>query len=608
MHYFASLERFAIDRGNTIVIPTRPDLNDQQTTQDRVWNTIVRGDHQLSPNHTYNVRWLREQSPQMNQIIPTVVGSASLVPTGRAAREESDVDQTLAFSLNSVLSNTKVNTLRVTWTRENVTFANACFNANDRDLLACPPTLPYQNFIDQQDNTGQSASTTASPSTTRWPGSCPASAAITTSRPACSTSTRAPRTINQGNLNGTFAFGQNDADFNPAVPKTYPDRLTIRVGGPSQFYQKATYVSLFVQDKWRMTPRLTLSLGLRYDLEIIPLAETDNPLVESYPVDKNNIQPRLGVTYDLGGGKSVVRAGYGRFYDKTHFELMGGIYTGTPFTNSFLVNFPTSAADPGPRNRPRCPTDPYLVNGPVVEPHAARPAVPARTAAAQHRRQLGQRRSPHAVHRRHHDRLRAAAGGVAGGERRLRARGQPRPDDAQGPQPRPARHDGGDVAAGPAAHARADRGLRRAARDLSGLRQLHDRRDAAAERRRTSTTTRCWSASTSASAATTSCGCRTRCRRRAATRPATASPTSGFQVLDDLHLELNEGPSNFDSRHNFVVSGRAVIPKTGGLNVSWVARALSGTPFTLVNNHGRPGPQREPHRPAARRQLLGHRR
>ena len=30
-----------------------------------------------------------------------------------------------------------------------------------------------------------------------------------------------------------------------------------------------------------------------------------------------------------------------------------------------------------------------------------------------------------------------------------------------------------------------------------------------------------------------------------------------------------------------------MIPKTGGLNVSWVARALSGTPFTLVNNNGR---------------------
>ncbi len=127
-----------------------------------------------------------------------------------------------------------------------------------------------------------------------------------------------------------------------------------------------------------MTPRLTLSLGLRYDLEILPLAETDNPLVESYPVDKNNFQPRLGVTYDLGGGKSVVRAGYGRFYDKTHFELIGGIYTGTPVHQLVPRQLPDVGGRlPGPRNG-RLPTDPYLVNGPVVEPHAARPAVPAR--------------------------------------------------------------------------------------------------------------------------------------------------------------------------------------------------------------------------------------
>ena len=63
---------------------------------------------------------------------------------------------------------------------------------------------------------------------------------------------------------------------------------------------------------------------------------------------------------------------------------------------------------------------------------------------------------------------------------------------------------------------------------------------------------------------------------------------SGFQLLDDLHLELNEGPSNFETRHNFVVSGRAVVPRTRGLNVSWVARALSGVPFTLVDTGSDP--------------------
>jgi hypothetical protein len=62
-------------------------------------------------------------------------------------------------------------------------------------------------------------------------------------------------------------------------------------------------------------------------------------------------------------------------------------------------------------------------------------------------------------------------------------------------------------------------------------------------------------------------------------------PASGFQVLDDMHLELNEGPTTFDQRHNLVVSGTALVPKTYGLNFSWVARALSGQPFSLTNGN-----------------------
>jgi hypothetical protein len=61
------------------------------------------------------------------------------------------------------------------------------------------------------------------------------------------------------------------------------------------------------------------------------------------------------------------------------------------------------------------------------------------------------------------------------------------------------------------------------------------------------------------------------------------APASNFQVGGDMHLELNEGPTDFDIRHNFTVSGTALIPRTHGLNVSWVARALSGSPFSLTN-------------------------
>ncbi|MEO8683108.1 MAG: TonB-dependent receptor, partial [Vicinamibacterales bacterium] len=151
IHFFASLERFSIDRPNTINIPSRPEYNGTQATRDRVWNTVIRGDHQINNSTTYSVRWLRETSPQVNQIIAT--GAQAAAPA--AAREESDVDQTVSANFNKVISNTKVSTFRVTWTRENVTFANQCFNTNGRDMTKCPVSLGYQDYFDQQDNTAQ---------------------------------------------------------------------------------------------------------------------------------------------------------------------------------------------------------------------------------------------------------------------------------------------------------------------------------------------------------------------------------------------------------------------------------------------------------------------
>ena len=60
MHFFGSLERVMIDRGAGLVFPSRPDLNWSPTTQDRVWNTLARIDNQITANHTWGVRYLRE--------------------------------------------------------------------------------------------------------------------------------------------------------------------------------------------------------------------------------------------------------------------------------------------------------------------------------------------------------------------------------------------------------------------------------------------------------------------------------------------------------------------------------------------------------------------
>ena len=202
----------------------------------------------------------------------------------RAAREESDVDQTLAANINSVLSNTKVNTLRLTWTRENVAFANSCFNANGRDLsqvradARLPGLSPISRTTPAQSRINDGIQLDE---TLAW--FLPGKHGDHDLKVGAQYQYSGADNENQGNLNGTFAFGRSNAPFNAADPRTYPDRLTIRVGGPSTFFEKAHYVSAFVQDKWRVNQRLTLSLGLRYDLEIIPIPETDDPLVDDLP-------------------------------------------------------------------------------------------------------------------------------------------------------------------------------------------------------------------------------------------------------------------------------------------------------------------------------------
>ena len=81
------------------------------------------------------------------------------------------------------------------------------------------------------------------------------------------------RTQDFGNLNGTFTI-PSDLPFNRADPRTYPERLSIRVGGPLDFLMKGHFIGVFVQDKWRPSNRLTVSVGARYDVEITAARRT----------------------------------------------------------------------------------------------------------------------------------------------------------------------------------------------------------------------------------------------------------------------------------------------------------------------------------------------
>jgi len=82
----------------------------------------------------------------------------------------------------------------------------------------------------------------------------------------------------------------------------------------------------FVHDDWLLRSNLTVSLGVRYDLESDGVNRGfTHPLVGPRHRDDDNVQPRLGLSWDLGGdGRDVVRAAAGRYVGRVH--LLGAAY------------------------------------------------------------------------------------------------------------------------------------------------------------------------------------------------------------------------------------------------------------------------------------------
>ena len=146
-----------------------------------------------------------------------------------------------------------------------------------------------------------------------------------------------------------------------------PDSVTV---GNRTNYSAVDHAFYFYgQDDWRATPRLTLNLGLRYELPkpwyqpdgqsvtFVPgyqsyrfpntpssLAYQNDPGIPNSIIKTNytNLAPRFGMAYDVfGNGRTVLRAGFGIFYDTLNANTVG---VGAPYHYNANYSAPTQGS------------------------------------------------------------------------------------------------------------------------------------------------------------------------------------------------------------------------------------------------------------------------
>lgn len=194
-----------------------------------------------------------------------------------------------------------------------------------------------------------------------------------------------------GNFSGAYRFVSLD-DLGRSLgglPTSAGSTFTQAFGGtgttgPRTFPDIREY-SGFAQDEWRVADNLTLTLGVRFDVQSVAQPPVLNPslalanagirtdLIER---DTNNWGPRFGVAWSpMGSKKLVTRAGYGIFYGRTPSIMVGTVHSNNGI-NVTTLTFTTTST-------PVMPTYPNTICGaPVSTPTCAAPSTVAAAAAS----------------------------------------------------------------------------------------------------------------------------------------------------------------------------------------------------------------------------------
>ena len=328
------------------------------------YNTRI--DHQLTSNnklfarYSYNIQYATGYSPtfSMDNIAD---------PTGSLATRRG---QNATLGYTSILSPTMLNDYRVTFSRELVLASVPGAGQNAPETLGLPSIIPSYQFpqfsISNMLNIGNRGDQTAVQAKNAWQTSdtFTRSSGRNTLKAGVDLRYHIEGTWQPASASGAFSFS-NAMTGNPqdTSGQTGFGMATFMLGdvtGGSLGNQVAstedwlTY-SVFVQDDYKLTRRLTLNLGLRYDIITPPVERFNrysnfnlnaiNPLTKlpgemqfandgfgRSPVatDYDNVGPRFGFAYDIfGNASTVIRGGYGILY----YDV--GRYYSSPGTNGF---------------------------------------------------------------------------------------------------------------------------------------------------------------------------------------------------------------------------------------------------------------------------------
>ena len=357
MHFFVSLERRLNNPARARIFSTRPELSWSSPERWRALNTMYRVDHQVNGNNSWALRYMRETSPEDNRI-----GNR----TELSSVDSTDDEYMFVGSYTSVIGNNVVNTVRVTRTHEFYSGGPPLWYEIDGHISldgAMRNVTPSYHMDSFQDGVapwawGREDSQWQYNNTTSWfipdkMGDHDIKFGGTFHRSFIDD-------FSESFLGGGFYF-DTDRPFDVDDYSTYPERLRVRVGKQDgrQFAYPINTFETFLQDKWTLNERWTVGLGVRWDAELLNAKLTDNPLMTpgTDPRDWNNISPRLSLAYDVtGDGRSVIRAGYGFFYDRTLFSGLDNVLQDPIYNDSFIASFPRGGGgqggqeDPGPRN------------------------------------------------------------------------------------------------------------------------------------------------------------------------------------------------------------------------------------------------------------------